>query len=128
MSIGQSRLGAGRSAQAGGVLARALMRAARSLGLSQKDVARVLGVSEATVTRLASGRAVDPASKEGELAILLLRLYRSLDSLLGGNEANVRAWMHSQNHHLAGTPAELIGTVIGLLRVTEYLDAMRGKI
>ena len=103
------------------------MRAARRLDLTQRDLARLLGVSEASVSRIARGRAVDPGSKEGEIALLFLRLYRSLDSLLGGHEENARRWMHAPNQHVGGTPAEVITTIPGLVRVTEYLDALRGK-
>ena len=66
------------------VLTKALLRAADLLGLSSRVLARILGVSEASVSRLASGaRTIDPASKEGELALLLVRVYRSLDALVG---------------------------------------------
>ena len=113
--------------RAAGVLTRATVRAARSLGLNQKTMAATLGVSEATVSRLARGRQVDPRSKEGELAVLLVRLFRSLDSLVGGDAGQARAWMHARNVHLGGTPSEMIRSVHGLIRVTEYLDALRGK-
>jgi transcriptional regulator with XRE-family HTH domain len=113
--------------RAAGVLTRATVRAARSLGLNQKTMAAVLGVSEATVSRLARGRQVDPRSKEGELAVLFVRLYRSLDSLVGGDAGKGRAWVHARNTHLGGTPSEMIRSVAGLIHVTEYLDALRGK-
>jgi hypothetical protein len=35
--------------------------------------------------------------------------------------------MHAHNHHLNGTPAEMVRSVPGLVHVVEYLDAMRGK-
>jgi len=61
------------------VLTKALLRAAQLLELSSAVLARILGVSEASISRLASGaRTIDPASKEGELALLLVRVYRSL--------------------------------------------------
>lgn len=113
--------------RAAGVLARATVRAARTLGLSQKTMAATLGVSEATISRLSRGRRVDPRSKEGELAVLFVRLYRSLDSLIGGDADKARVWMHARNLHLGGTPAEMIRSVSGLIHVTEYLDALRGK-
>jgi transcriptional regulator with XRE-family HTH domain len=109
------------------VLTRALLRAAESLGLSQRDLAAVLGVSPSTLSRLPR-RPLDPRSKKGELAILFVRLYRSLDALLGGNPDQARRWLHAPNHHLGGTPAELVRTVTGLAHVIQYLDAMRGKV
>jgi uncharacterized protein (DUF2384 family) len=109
------------------VLTRAVSRAANLLGLSQKELAAVLGLSPATVSRLGR-RPLDPRTKEGELGVLFVRLFRSLDALLGGNEEAGRRWFHAPNHHLEGTPAELVRTITGLVHVIEYLDAMRGKV
>ena len=109
------------------VLTRAVVGATRRLGLTQKTAAATLGVSEATVSRLSRGRSIDPATKEGELAVLLVRLFRSLDAMVGGSAEQTRAWLHARNHHLQGTPAEMIKGVAGLVRVVEYLDALRGK-
>lgn len=109
-------------------LAKALMRAAKLLGLRNVDVARIVGTSEASVSRFSKGRALEVASKEGELALLFLRLFRSLDAVVGGNEAQARAWLHAQNTHVAGVPAQRIQTVEGLIDVVRYLDAMRGRI
>lgn len=109
------------------VLTRAVTRAAVALGLSQKAVAATLGISESSVSRLMRGRTIDPATKEGELAVLFVRLYRSLDALLGGNDEQARRWLHADNRHLHGTPADLVRSVSGLMHVTEYLDALRGR-
>ncbi len=112
----------------GAVIAKALLRASAALGLSQRDVARVVGVSEATVSRFARGLPLDPSAKEAELALLFLRVYRSLDALVGGHDDKARAWLHADNAHVAGVPAERIKTVEGLVHVAQYLDAMRGKL
>jgi hypothetical protein len=88
----------------------------------------VIGTSEASVSRLSSGRRIDPASKEGELALLFLRLFRSLDALVGGDDAQARAWLHAGNTHLNGVPAERIRRVEGLVDVIQYLDGMRGRL
>ncbi|HTS82684.1 MAG TPA: MbcA/ParS/Xre antitoxin family protein [Myxococcaceae bacterium] len=111
-----------------GVLSRALLRAAAALGLNGQTMARIVGVSAASWSRLAAGqRTVDPASKEGELGLLFLRLYRSLDALVGGDAGKARAWLHARNAHLSAVPLECIQSVAGLVRVDEYLDAVRGK-
>jgi hypothetical protein len=111
------------------VLTKSLLRAAGLLELSSANLARILGVSEASVSRLASGsRTIDPQSKEGELALLLVRVYRSLDALVGTDAAQRKAWLHSPNRALNGRPADLIQRADGLVSVVNYLDAMRAPV
>src|SRR3954468_16967042 len=90
------------------VLAKASLNAASRLGLRHWHLADVIGTSEATVSRLNGSRGLDPATKEGELALLFLRLFRSLDALVGGNDLKAREWMHAENDHVGGVPADRI--------------------
>lgn len=110
------------------VLAKAVLAAAARLGLRNRQLAAVIGSSEASVSRLQHGRGLDPDSKEGELALLFLRLYRGLDALVGGDDDKARTWLNAENDHVAGIPAERIRTVEGLVDVVQYLDAMRGRL
>ena len=111
------------------VLAKAAARATGLLGLSGAALARVIGMSEPTVSRVLRGeRAIDPASKEGELAALLVRVYRSLDALVGNDTAQRIAWMTSFNRDLGGVPRELIQTAQGLVATLSYLDGMRAPL
>lgn len=113
----------------GRVLATATQRAAALLGLTGAALAHVLGVSEATVSRMLRGeRALPPESKAGELALLLVRLYRSLDALVGNDESRRLAWMRSHNDALNGIPAHLIQGAQGLVAVVAYLDGMRAPL
>jgi plasmid maintenance system antidote protein VapI len=110
----------------GAILTKAVLRATNLLGLSSAALARVLGVSEASVSRLSTGaRTIDPESKEGELALILVRVYRSLDALVGTDEAQRKAWMGGYNRALNGRPRELVQRADGLVAVVSYLDAMR---
>lgn len=110
------------------VVAQAALAAAERLALTSRHLAGIIGVSEASVSRMQHGRGIDPASKEGELALMFVRLFRSLDALVGGDDARSRAWLHAMNDHLGGVPAERIRTVEGLVDVVQYLDAMRGRL
>ena len=114
--------------QSAPVLAKATLAAAERLGLRQRHLAAIIGSSEASVSRLQNGRGLDPDSKEGELALMFVRLYRSLDALIGGDDVKARAWLIAVNDHLGGVPAERIRTVEGLVDVVQYLDAMRGRL
>jgi transcriptional regulator with XRE-family HTH domain len=111
------------------VLGKAVSRAAEQLGLSQQQLAAVVGTSTATISRVANGaRGLDPSSKEGELALLFVRVFRSLDALVGGDAAKARAWLHAENTAFAASPASLLSTIEGLVNVAIYLDAMRGRL
>lgn len=113
----------------GKTLAKATIRAAELLGLTQAELAPILGVSRATVSRMASGEhLLAPEQKAWELAALFVRLFRSLDALVGSNEAQARAWLNSENLALGVAPKELIPRAEGLVRVVQYLDAARGRI
>ena len=108
------------------VLAKATARSSVLLGLSGAALARVIGVSEPTVSRVLNGdRPLNPDSKEGELAALLVRVFRSLDALVGGDDQQRRAWMKSPNQALAGVPMQLIEKAEGLVATLSYLDGMR---
>ena len=112
------------------VVATALVRAARLLALSQAELAEVLGTSAASVSRTWNGeRPVAPESAEGRHALLFLRIFRSLDTLVGGDEEKARRWLDARNAHLGGQPPRsLLASTPGLVRVAEYLDAMRGTL
>lgn len=110
------------------VLTKAVLRAAERLGLRNRELALILGASESSISRLGRQRQIQPDSKEGELALLFLRLYRSLDALSGGTDERARSWLTAPNDHLGGVPAELIRRAEGLVDVVQYLDAMRGKL
>lgn len=108
------------------VLAKATVRAAGLLGLNGATLARVIGVSGPTVTRLLRGdRPLAPASKEGELAALLVRVYRSLDALVGNDDGKRQAWLNSHNDGLNAVPKDLIQKAEGLVTTLHYLDSMR---
>lgn len=113
-------------ADPGDVLAKATARASELLGLSGAALSRVLGVSEATVSRVLRGeKSINPTSKEGELALLLVRVYRSVDALVGTDDAKRRAWMASHNRALGGKPQKLVERADGLVATLNYLDGMR---
>jgi len=114
--------------EASAVLAKAVLAAADRLDLRARHLAAIIGTSEASVYRMRGGRTLAPEQKEGELALLFLRLYRSLDALVGGDDDRARAWLHAHNDHLGGVPADRIRSVEGLVDVIQYLDAMRGRL
>ncbi|MFO8003471.1 MbcA/ParS/Xre antitoxin family protein [Thioalkalivibrio sp.] len=106
------------------VLREALVNTGKALGLTQAELGAVIGRGRTDISR---GN-IDPDSKPGELALLLIRCYRALYVLTGGDAGAMKHWMHTRNHHTGGVPAEQIRSVQGLVGVLEYLDAIRGRI
>ena len=117
------------SAESAAVLTKATLRAATQLGLTSKLLATVIGVSEATVSRMRSGDyTLQRGQKSFELAILFVRLYRSLDAIVGGDDAVAGSWLKNRNTVLDAEPRALIQTVPGLMNVIQYLDARRAVV
>ena len=86
-------------------------------------------MSEATVSRLANGqKRLDPGSKPWQFAALFVRLFRSLDAIVGSDDTAARAWIRSDNKALGGVPLELIRDAAGLVRTVDYLDSARAGI
>lgn len=112
------------------VLTKAVVNTATYLDLSKVKLAHILGVSAATVTRLyANTYQLSPDKKEWDFAVLLVRLFRSLDSIVGGAADDAKKWLASENRALSGKkPVELIESTEGLVRVVTYLDACRAVV
>jgi hypothetical protein len=129
MASGLTRAATRTVPQQGPVLTKAALRAADRLGVSGKSLARIVGLSEASVSRMGSGAyTLAPGDKAFELAVMFVRLFRSLDALVHGDDAVAQAWIASPNAALGGTPADLIQTVPGLVHVLAYLDARRALV
>ena len=111
------------------VLTGAVLRASALLEITQSSLAQILGLSASTVSRMANGTyTLDDQKKEWELGALFVRLFRSLDAVIGSNDSAARDWLHAKNRALLGRPIELIRSTEGLVRVVQYLDAARGRI
>ena len=106
------------------VLSTALVNAGKELGLTQQNLGQIVGKDRTALSR----GGIDPDSKSGELALLLVRAYRALFALTGGDREAMRHWFQTENLHTGGVPSEQVRSVQGLMRVVEYLDAIRGKL
>lgn len=110
------------------VLTKAIKGLAEFLNLKRKDLISIVGLSEATWSRIYKGADVlNSKSKEGQLAIGLVRVYRSLYVILGGDSKACETWIHGKNLQWNLTPLELMESPEGLFKVVNYLDCMRGK-
>lgn len=109
------------------VVLKAFNNACKELGVSRDEASLIVGVDKATLNRNKT-RGFDPQSKTGELCLQFVRAYRSLFAISGGDHGFMRHWMASYNKALAGEPLKLMFSILGLIQVNEYLDALRGKV
>lgn len=110
-------------------LTKATLRAAEKLGLKNRVLASVIGISEPTVSRMSRGAYfLQPDDKSFELSALFVRLYRSLDAIVGGDEKVARSWFGNTNSALGDIPINLVQKVSGLIYVIQYLDSRRARI
>jgi len=118
-----------RSPAAQETLTEAVLRASDLLNVSQNELAAILGVSPATISRMSSGRyLLQTDRKEWQLAVLFVRFFRSLDSITAGKDDLSRAWLRGHNDALNGVPAALLGDIESFVRVVQYLDASRASV
>ena len=123
-SLARNAVADGASLSAAGVLTSALVKAGKELGLTQAEVGSIVGRDRTALSR----GALEPGSKSGELALLVIRAYRALFVLVGGEPRQMKHCMHTLNLHVVCVPGELVRSVAGLVRVVEYLDAIRGRV
>lgn len=107
------------------VLCKALLNVKEALDLKQAELGDIIGLNRSSVSRL---QTLDPEGKTGELALLLVRVYRALYAMVGGDVVAMRHWLRTSNRHLGGEPLQLMTSVQGLIHVVEYLDAIRGRV
>ena len=118
-----------RAANRSRVLTVATIRAANAHGISGKDLAAILGVSEPTVSRMKKSEFhLEEGSKAFELAALFVRFFRSLDAITGGDDKVSNAWLRNDNKSLGGRPIDRIKTIPGLTNGLAYLDSRRAPL
>lgn len=117
------------TADQGRVLSEAIARVADCWKLTNEQIGAILGMSPATASRLRSGSfRLDRSSKAFELGQYLVRLFRSLDALMGSDDLASISWLRTANIDLDGRPIDLIRTVRGLSDVADYVDDYRAQI
>jgi len=108
------------------VVTKAALRAADRLGIKNNVLAKIIGLSAPTISRMSNGAyLLPPESKAFELAVLFVRFYRALDGIVGGDDLVAADWLKNKNTVLNATPLEMIQSVSGLTNAIEYLDSRR---
>jgi len=103
-----------------------IRRAIEDLRLTGGDVARITGISEASVSRLRKGNwKFQEGSKSYELALMLLRVHLTLKSVVRNNVGRMRDWLKAHNDALGSAPIALLTRIQGLVKVLRHLERMR---
>ncbi|MFC1457392.1 antitoxin Xre/MbcA/ParS toxin-binding domain-containing protein [Microvirga arabica] len=118
-----------RISQDAAIVSKAAVRAAERLDIPGRIFAAIIGVSEATVSRMKTGEfALDRDRNAFQLSLLFVRLYRSLDAIVGGNAAAAASWFKSHNTALDARPVDAVQSISGLVHVIDYLDSRRAPL
>jgi len=108
------------------VVTKAVGRLAERFGIQDSQLSGILGLSEATISRLHHGQyQLDCQGEPFERALLLIRLMRSVEGICGQDPKVATTWLTSENPPLGGRPIDLVQTVDGLRRAVLYVDARR---
>lgn len=111
------------------LVSKALLNAARRLEMTNIELAQVVGISESKLSRMARREAfVSRSGKEYDLALLFIRLYRSLDAITGGDGDTSAAWIRNPNKAFDNVPVERMKSLEGLVDVIHYLDSRRALV
>jgi hypothetical protein len=110
------------------VLAKAVLNAAAQLGLNQSELGAVLGLHRTAISRLKQNPSLDAHSKEGEIALLVVRVARALFALTGGDQEWIQHFMRTPNTMTGGVPSQQMARIEGLIKVLQFVDAIRGKV
>lgn len=113
----------------GSTLSSAISRISEFWGLSNAKLGAILGLSAPTISRMKRGEtALDPASKSFEAGQFLVRLFRSLDAMLGSDDGAAKRWLETPNLDLEAKPIDEIETMRGLIAVCDYVDFYRARV
>lgn len=110
------------------VLASTLKNLQAQFGWSQERMASTLFVHRNQLQKLYN-YGIDPSCVQGQIAVMLIRIFRGLVALIGNDCKNLCHWLNTKNKAFNDdTPQEKLSSLEGMVSVMQYLDAMRGKI
>lgn len=111
------------------LVSKALLNAARRLEMTNIELAQIVGISESKLSRMDRREAfVSKSGKEFDLALLFIRLYRSLDAITGGDRVTSAAWIRNPNKAFNNVPIVQMTSLEGLVDVVRYVDSRRAII
>lgn len=115
------------SASTATFLAEAVFKTADLLGLSNTQLAAVMGLDLASMNQIELSAVLEPASAQGETGLLLIRLYQSLSTLTGDDSEWIDYFMNAFNTATNGVPIQQIQTREGLEKVLMVVEALNNR-
>ena len=115
------------SASTASVLAEAILNTADLLGLSQTQLAAVMGLDLTSMNQIEFSAVLEPTSSQGKTGLLLIRLYQSLSTLTGGDSEWIDYFMNAFNTATDGVPIQQIQTRKGLEKVLTVVEALNNR-
>ena len=109
------------------VLAEAVLKTADLLGLSNTQLATVMGLDIMSMNQIEFSAVLEPASPQGEAGLLLIRLYQSLSALTGGDSEWIDYFMNAFNTATDGVPTQQIQIIKGLEKVLTVVEALNNR-
>ena len=109
------------------ILCLALFDAINKMGISTEELATITGMDDASKERLISMADLDMNTKSGELALIVIDIYRSLRKKVGADQENLQHWLRTENSGMNGIPVELMKDEKGLKQVLGYLEGIGQK-
>ncbi|WP_111828220.1 DUF2384 domain-containing protein [Acinetobacter colistiniresistens] len=109
------------------VLAEAVLKTADLLGLSQTQLAAVMGLDLMSMNQIEFSAVLEPTSSQGKTGLLLIRLYQGLSALTGGDSEWIDYFMNAFNTATDGFPIQQIQTRKGLEKVLMVVEALNNR-
>ena len=115
------------SASTATFLAEAVLKTANLLGLSNTQLAAVMGLDLMSMNQNEFSAVLEPTSSQGKTGLLLIRLYQSLSTLTGGDSEWIDYFMNAFNTATDGVPIQQIQTRAGLEKVLMVVEALNNR-
>jgi len=110
------------------VLTKASWKAAELLGLKSEQFVRILHLECLDMKLSEATLMFDPNSKQGEIALILIRIYKALYNLNGSDIEWMHHFLNSPNLLTGGIPIEQLESMNGLLSVLNTVESLQHNV
>jgi len=107
------------------ILTEASWKAAENLGLKPEQFLKILHLQCVDMNLSETTIVLDPDSKQGEIALILIRIYKAIFNLSGGDIEWIHHFLNSPNLLTGGIPIEQLESMSGLLSVLKTVESLQ---